>query len=58
MECWRSIVSKFAQERAKSITTDLIILNYLQKQLKPKYNHPKKLHDKSPDGSLYCMGVI
>lgn len=31
-------------------------LELIKDELVPDCTHPRKLHDKGPDGNLYCMG--
>jgi len=50
------LMTQVAKMIADSIDTDLNILNDIKKQIQPKCKHPKKFHDKGPDGNLYCMG--
>jgi hypothetical protein len=38
------------------LDNDVELFQILKKQLKPNCKHPKKFHDKDPDGNLYCMG--
>ncbi len=46
-------ISKTLLQTDKTIVTNLELI---KAELIPNCSHPKKLHDKGPDGTLYCMG--
>jgi hypothetical protein len=52
--CGHDLITQVADMMVDSIDTDIIILNALIKQIKPKCKHPKKMRDY--DGKVeYCM---
>ncbi|QLH11019.1 hypothetical protein [Nitrosarchaeum sp. AC2] len=49
-------IKELSKGLATTMEKDIQILNSLKMELNPNCGHPENLHDKGPDGNLYCMG--
>jgi len=39
----------------KNLESEIVTLKMIQAQIVPKCTHPKKYHDKTKNGDVYCM---
>jgi len=49
-------IPEFSQQLAQVMARDVEILTQIKNELQPNCKHPKRLRDKTRDGTLYCMG--
>jgi len=49
-------IPEFSQQLAQVMARDVEILTQIKNELQPNCKHPKRLRDKTLDGTRYCMG--
>lgn len=50
------VASSLVQVQITSLTNEIKWLKTLKQEIAPYCKHPKRLRDKTRDGTLYCMG--